>query len=251
MKRSPALRTPEPMRRAWKDALLLLVVVLAAAGLAGCGGGGSSTSSTAAASVSTPAVSVPSVPSTATTTTSPAATATKPAAKTPSPASPSSSGFASSGSSSSGGAAASFRTQGGDNSIPDYGREANAAERARAAAALAGFLRARANGEWSRVCTYLTGPTRKQLVVFGKASKGLNGCGPILTALSSGPAASRTDPVIYGVAALRVKANKAFALFYGPKGSKYVMPMLSEGGVWKMSQLAPMPYPLGSSGASP
>jgi hypothetical protein len=242
------------MRRAWKDALLLLlVVVLPAAGLAGCGGGGSSTSSTAAASVPTPASSVPLVPTTATTTTSPAATATKPAAKAPAPhpASPSTSSSASSGSGSSGGAAASFRTQGGDNSIPDYGQEASASERARAAATLAGFLHARASSEWSRVCTYLTRPTRKQLVVFAKASKGrVNGCGPILAALSSGPAASRTDPLIHGVAALRVKGGKAFALFYGPKNSKYVMPMVSEGGAWKMSQFSPVPYPLGASTTS-
>ena len=29
------------------------------------------------------------------------------------------------------------------------------------------------------------------------------------------------------------------------------MPMRNEGGAWKMSQLAPLPYPLGSAGATP
>jgi hypothetical protein len=51
--------------------------------------------------------------------------------------------------------------------------------------------------------------------------------------------------------ALRVKGKSAFVLFDGPKASKYVMPMLSEAGAWKVSQLAPLAYPLTPAGVVP
>jgi hypothetical protein len=236
------------MRRA-RMVALLLAAVLAAVSLTACGGSGSSTSTPAANAASTPAstpaATVPTTPTTATATT-PTATS-KPAESTPRPAAPSTSS-----SSSSGGGAASFRAPSGDNSIPDYGSEAPGSERSRATAALAAFLRARAGAEWTRACVYLASPTRSQLEKFATISKGkVKGCGPVLAALSRGPAAARADTLTAGVAALRIKGRNAFALFHGPKGSKYVMPMVNEGGAWKMGQLAPLPYPLGSTGATP
>jgi hypothetical protein len=95
-------------------------------------------------------------------------------------------------------------------------------------------------------------PTRRQLETLAKSSKGrIRGCGPVLAALSSGPAAARADLLTGGVAALRVKGKAAFALFHGPNNSKYVLPMVSVGGAWKMSQLAPIAYPLGTPGVAP
>ncbi len=233
---------------------LLLAAVLAAVGLAACGGGSSSTSA------STPVASVATTPATTPTATAPASTATattptttaatKPAETPPPPSSTSTS--SSSSSSSSGGGAASFRAPSGDNSIPNYGNEAPGSERARASAVLAAFLHARAGGQWEQACVYLAGATRRQLEKFAALSKGkVKGCGPVLAALSKGPTAARADPLTGGVAALRIKGKSAFALFHGPKGSKYVMPMVNEGGTWKMSQLAPVAYPLGSAGAAP
>ncbi|HWX44979.1 MAG TPA: hypothetical protein VNY52_06625, partial [Solirubrobacteraceae bacterium] len=218
---------------------LLLAAVLAAVGLAACGGGGSSASTPAAAVSSTASTPAPAVtattPATTATATAPTATA-KPAERAPRPSTTSTSN-----SSSSSGPAASFRTPGGDNSIPDYGNEAPPTERQRATAALAAFLRARANGEWSKACTYLAGTTRSQLERLAGASKGrVSGCGPILAALSKGPASTRADTLTAGVASLRIKGNSAFALYHGPKGSKYVMPLRNEGGAWKVSELAPI-----------
>jgi|HubBroStandDraft_4_1064222.scaffolds.fasta_scaffold03928_5 hypothetical protein len=223
---------PGTMRRAWRDALLPLAAIVSVASLTACGG--SSGSSTA----STPA---PSAPPTVTTTTSSPTAAAKPAGKARRASPP-----AGSGPSGSGGAAASFRVPHTDNSIPDFGREAPASEHERATAALAAYLHARANGEWSSACSYLAGATRGQLERLVANSKaGSEGCGPVLAALSRGPAAARADPLTGGVVALRVSGNRAFALFHGPNNSKYVMPMVNEGGAWKVSQLAPLAYPLG------
>jgi hypothetical protein len=230
------------VRRAAAGALSLLA--LAPVGLSACGSGGATTTTTDTVSAAPPATTAPTASAT-TTTSSPAGTAATRAAEA-SNASPSS------GSSSSGGGAASFRTAHGDNSIPDYGQEAAPSERARATAALAAYLRARAGGEWSTACSYLVATTRKQLEQLARSAKrGGGDCGKILAGFSAGPAAARADPLVAGIAALRVKGSSAFVLFHGPHDSKYVMPMRDEGGAWKVSQPVPLPYPLGSSGAAP
>jgi hypothetical protein len=113
---------------------------------------------------------------------------------------------------------------------------------------LAAFLRARADGEWSKACIYLTAPTRRQLKTFARASQGKSkgSCGPALAALSTRePVAARIDTLTSGIAALRVQGQSAFALYHGPNNTRYVMPMINENGIWKVSQLAPLPYPLG------
>jgi hypothetical protein len=238
----------------------LLAAALAAVGLAACGGGGSSTSTSAAGVATTPTAAAPATTGATTPTTSTAttpastATATTPTATTkPAETTPRPSTTSTSPSGGSGGGAASFRAPSGDNSIPDYGSEAPASERERAATALAAFLRARANGEWSTACTYLSAATRTQFErLLGSVKAKASGCARVLAELSKGSAAhAETLTLTAGVAALRIKGTSAFALFHGPKGSKYVMPMRNEGGAWKMSQLAPLPYPLGSAGATP
>jgi hypothetical protein len=139
----------------------------------------------------------------------------------------------------------------GDNSIPDYGGEAPTAERRRATAALTAFLHARASSDWSRACTYLSASTRKQIEVFGRSSKGRASCGTILATLSRSSTTAGEDTITNGIAALRIKGDAAFALFHGLHGSKYVMPMRNEGGAWKMGELAPLAYPLGSTSTAP
>ena len=94
----------------------------------------------------------------------------------------------------SGGGTASFRAPSGDNSIPDYGSEAPPSERERAATALAAFLRARANGEWSTACTYLAATTRTQFErILGRAKAKAGGCARVLAELSKGSAAAHAE----------------------------------------------------------
>ncbi len=236
--------------RLTKGLLPTLAAVWAAGGLLACGGGSSNTTTV----TSSAAAAAPTTTATAATTAStPAATAPKPTTSTQSapshPATQPSTTHVSA-------AASKFIVKGGDNSIPDYGQEAAAAERARAQAALTTFLHARAHDEWSRVCTELTAPTRQQLegllrTVKAKGKlRAIHGCGGVLAALSGG-AAGRATPQLTSVASLRVKGDVAFALFYGPHDVKYVMPMRYEGGAWKVDQLSPLPYPLGTPGVAP
>lgn len=214
------------MRASVPVASCLIVGIL----LAGCGGGSSATTTVTSSAAPVASVAKP-----------------QPTASTPSPpASPPSTHHRSAHLSR---AARAFLVKGGDNSIPEYGREASASERARAETALATFMRARARGEWSVVCSLLASGTRAQMQQIGqhafKAKGGPFGCARMVKTLG-GPVANRKDLLAH-VVALRVKGKTAFALFRGPRGGKYVSTMHEEGGSWKVSELTPPePYPLGT-----
>jgi|GEM_PF-5192208 len=58
---------------------------------------------------------------------------------------------------------------------------------------------------------------------------------------------SLASPLTHELASLRVKGDDAFALWVGPGRQQYAMPMVDEGGGWRVTQLAPLPYPPGSA----
>jgi hypothetical protein len=220
------------MRKVSRNALLALLTALFAAGLAACGGGGSSTTAVPQTEASTPS----------------------PATKSPrrQGASDASTPQGSTGSSAGAkaGAAKPFVKPHADNSIPTFGSEAAPSQRSQAEAALRAYLTARAKGEWARACAGLAAALRKQVQAFAGGAKG-KGCAPIYKALSSSsPASTRANPLSGPLLSLRAEGQSGFALFYGPEKQKYVMPMASEGGAWKVTQLAPIAYPLGSQTAT-
>ena len=65
------------------------------------------------------------------------------------------------------------------------------------------------------------------------------------------PTAERANPLSGGLAALRVKGDKAFALFYGPHNQQYMMPMVSEGGPGRSTRSPRSPTPSEPPAASP
>ena len=146
------------------------------------------------------------------------------------------------------GAAANFVVRRGDNSVPTYGSQASSAQRAAATAALGAYLQARAGGDWSTACSQLAKTVQKQIQLLAGAQGKGGGCATAYAKLSAQvPAAQRADPLRGNLAAFRVKGDKAFALFYGPGRQQYMVPMAREAGAWKVTQLAPIPYPVGSA----
>jgi hypothetical protein len=145
--------------------------------------------------------------------------------------------------------AAGFRRPGADNSIPDFGGEANAAVRAAATATLNGYLAARAGGRWSKACSYLGAAIGRQVAAFVKASQGqAPNCSVLLkTITEQSPEAA--GPLRSPLAAFRVEGDKGFALLYGPHRQPYMIPMVREGDSWKVNQLDPVAYPPGSAPA--
>jgi len=144
------------------------------------------------------------------------------------------------------GGAAAFLQPEGDNSIPEYGSEAGGAESAAGQSVLAAYLDARAGGDWAGACAQMAASVQKQLGTLAGEGAG-EGCVAAYAKLSAAvPAAERASPLVGSLAAFRVEGESAFALFYGPGAQQYMMPMKSEGGVWKVTQIAAIPYPPGA-----
>lgn len=146
----------------------------------------------------------------------------------------------------SGGGNASFRTPGGDNSIQNYGKEANAAELEEAAVALASFMRARAEDDWDEQCARLADAATKSIEELASRSPQLKGegCATILPEFLAGvPASSHVNTLTDGVASLRVEGDRGFALYHGAGGVDYYVPMVKEDGKWKVGAVAPSEFP--------
>jgi hypothetical protein len=141
---------------------------------------------------------------------------------------------------------ASFRTPGGDNSIQNYGEEPDGSEVEAAEAVLDDFMEARAASDWSGICASLAAAAVAPLEdLAAKASqlKG-KGCPAILAALlSRAPASSRANTLTDGIASFRVEGDRGFALYHGPKGVNYFVPMVKEDGEWRVGSLAPSEFP--------
>lgn len=145
----------------------------------------------------------------------------------------------------SGGGSDQFRVKGGDNSVQEFGAEADAAELDEAAAALHNFLDARAAGAWASACRYIAGSVIDSLQELATQSQQLKGsaCAAILAKLTN-PAAKdllREEAEAADVGSLRIEGERAFVLFHGPEGEVLAMPMAREDGAWKVAALASTP----------
>lgn len=143
------------------------------------------------------------------------------------------------------GRAAPFLEPDRDNSIPTFGAESSGRRRQAAEAALHSYLTARAAGAWATACKGLAASVRKQTEELG----GREGCAAAYRRLSGAQPGTRADPLTGPLLALRVKGRRGFALWIGPHRQKYVASLILEGGRWRIAELAPVPYPLGSPAA--
>jgi hypothetical protein len=200
------------MRGVAKPLLAAALAALLAAVLAACGGGGSEDSTAGSTATSTQS--------------------------TPAPTTPEGDGSSKEGS-------ASFRTPGGDNSIQNFGDEAGPAEVEAATAVLATYMRARASDDWAGQCAHLAKVAIAPLEQLASNSPRLKGkgCAAILAALSAGTRSTRANTMTDGVTSLRVAGDRGFALYHGAKGVNYFVPMVEEGGEWKLGALAPSEFP--------
>jgi hypothetical protein len=140
------------------------------------------------------------------------------------------------------GKAAPFLVKEGDNSIPTYGSEAAASVHSEAERVLSGYLQARESENWPTACAAMSAQLVKQVALLS----GKTGCATASTALAEkGSAAERADPMVGGIVSLRVESPHAFALFYGSGKQQYMMPLEEDGGGWTVTQIAPLPWPIG------
>lgn len=143
----------------------------------------------------------------------------------------------------SGGGVKPFETKAGDNSVQESGEEASGGEFAEAAAALHAFLDARAARAWKVACAQMSAAVVQELVgQLGSAAGKSAGCPEVLYRLTAAvPDGALHKAAIADVGALRVEGDRGFILFRGPGGQKFFMPMVREGGHWKVAAVAASP----------
>lgn len=145
----------------------------------------------------------------------------------------------------SGGGSRQFKVKGGDNSVQEFGEEADTSELAAAAAALHNFLDARAEGNWAAACHYMSKSVTESFEKLAAQAKQAEvpGCAGILEKLIN-PAAKesmKAEAEKADVGSLRIEDERAFLIYTGTEGTVLAMPMANEGGDWKVAGFAGTP----------
>lgn len=121
-------------------------------------------------------------------------------------------------------------------------REVRAAE-----STLASYFEARAKKDWKAACSLLSASIRSQLNELAEGIGGkAKGCASVLAMSSRGEAAvGLARPPSHALTSLRIEGDKASALWVGPRGQKYAMPMVREAAGRRPAEIAPPPDPSG------
>lgn len=146
----------------------------------------------------------------------------------------------------SGGGAAQFETKGSDNSIQEFGQEGDNSARADAAAVLHAYLDARAAQRWEEACSYLSADVVATMEQFADAYAGdkqVEGCPDVLGGFNEAAGVSALrDAAKVDVGSLRMEGERGFLLYHAVGGADYAIPLVQEGGAWKLA--APEGTPL-------
>jgi hypothetical protein len=136
-------------------------------------------------------------------------------------------------------ASKTFLKKGSKNKIATFGEEADSDEREAASEVLVENFEARETGEWAEQCSSLTAGRLKKIEENSLLGKGAS-CAENIKAFAEPLPESkeaRENTLEGPIDALRIKGDRAYALYHG-KGSKdYAMPMRLEDGEWKVGSL--------------
>jgi hypothetical protein len=144
--------------------------------------------------------------------------------------------------------------KGADNSVQEYGIEADESARTEAATALQAYLNARASEDWAGACSFLAKAPTEQLERMqrsaAKQGVDLNGCPATMALLKEAPAQLREQASITEVLSFRgggdVSGDPSYLIFTAPPATTlYSMPMYSQGGAWKVGLARAAELPVG------
>jgi hypothetical protein len=142
----------------------------------------------------------------------------------------------------SGGGSAQFRVEGADNSIANYGAEADGRELRQAATVAHGYLAALATEDWAGACARFSQEEAgkiEQLAASHPEFRG-KGCVSALAELigAVSPADAREATVVDAVG-LRWEGEQGFLIYRGARGKPYFLSLAREGGSWAVDGLSP------------
>lgn len=140
----------------------------------------------------------------------------------------------------SGGGSGRLRAKGGDNSIQEFGEEGDESELREVAEIVHGFYVARAEERWDKACTYLSKSNIEQLEQLAARSDRQNvDCGTVLKAFTRTlPDSIEREITTVDARSFRHDSKQGFLIYYGADKVVYAMPLLAEGGTWKVTALA-------------
>jgi hypothetical protein len=121
--------------------------------------------------------------------------------------------------------------------------EGETAETAAAMKVLTAFMKARAASDWATECGYASAPALAPLEEMAKENPQYKGkpCPVLLAALAELQPKDVRENNLTGSITVRTEGSKAVALYHGPEGKAYAMPMVKEGGDWKVASLLTEP----------
>jgi len=134
---------------------------------------------------------------------------------------------------------APFPSSKSDAKFVKFGSEASAAEREAANSVLETNLKARAAADFKTQCATLNGRTQSE-IASSTTKDPASACPAELKNLAAPlPATKKIRANTLGepIAELRIKGDKAWALYHGNNGKDYAIPMEKEGGAWKVGAL--------------
>lgn len=100
-------------------------------------------------------------------------------------------------------------------------------------AALQGYFDARANGEWSKACSYLSKDLRE---AYDRLSK--EGCVAFVEKTAERlPAGEQAALAEIEVESVRLEGDSGYVIYTDSEGSQQAKPIEREGGEWKVSSL--------------
>jgi hypothetical protein len=145
----------------------------------------------------------------------------------------------------SGGGSAQFEVKGADNSVQEYGAEADSREFEAVAAVLHDFLDARAEGNWAVACQFISKAIIRSFEALHAGGKqaGAGGCAGTLEKLINPVAKDlmRAEAAQADVGSVRVEGERSFVIYTGVESAVLAMPMTNEHGSWKVSSLTGTP----------
>jgi hypothetical protein len=141
------------------------------------------------------------------------------------------------------------RTEGGDNSIQDFGSEASTADRVAAGRALAAYYEALAKGDTEEACAMLTSSTRQRIDQTleqlrqqgGSGNALLEGCPQALKLSADVGSGGSPRLRLSELLSLRQQDEQSFLIYKAGDGKLYAMPMGQEGTEWKVGGVSAAP----------
>jgi len=128
--------------------------------------------------------------------------------------------------------------EGGEASIEEFGQEAAGAERDAILAALDGYLEALAQKDYASACGHMAAELHQTLERLVPKGPG-HGCMQLLPRVLSAEAPEVAKGQLQGtVTKIRVEGPRGFVVFKAPGAKLYDMPMVEEGGRWKVAAAA-------------